>query len=221
LLNVSKFVLSFGDVDTEGPVDDVVTDSVDRSMLAKLDGVIAESTSAFDAYDYARALERTESFFWWFCDNYVELVKSRAYESMGPEAAASARRGLREALSSLQRLFAPFLPFATEEAWSWWHDTRIHVSAWPAPTSLAGDPRLIDAPIEVLTLVRRAKSEAKVSQRAGVDLVAISAPPEVHDHLEAGRADLAAAGTIAEISVVTSDDGTLTCDVTIAPATTA
>ncbi len=218
LLNVSKFVLSFGDVDMGTPLEAVVTDPVDRSMLAKLDSVIAEATNGFDAFDYARALERTESFFWWFCDNYVELVKSRAYESMGPDAAASARRALRAALSSLQRLLAPFLPFATEEAWSWWHDARVHVSSWPAPTDLGGDPLLIDAPIDALTLVRRAKSEAKLSQRAGVDSVSISAPSDVHAHLEAGRADLAAAGTIAEISIVTSDDGTLTCDVTMAAA---
>ncbi len=139
LLNVSKFVLSFGDVDMAPPLADVVTNPVDRSMLAKVDAVIAEATTGFEAFDYARGLERTESFFWWFCDNYVELVKNRAYEAMGPDAAASARRALREALSSIQRLLAPVLPFATEEAWSWWNDTSIHAADWPAPSGLGGD----------------------------------------------------------------------------------
>ncbi|MGA9279458.1 valine--tRNA ligase [Ilumatobacter sp.] len=217
LLNVSKFVLSFGDVDMDAALADTVNDPIDRSMLAKLDQVIAESTTAFDAYDYARALERTESFFWWFCDNYVELVKSRAYESMGAEAAASARRALREALSTLQRMLAPFLPFATEEAWSWWNDTSIHVSFWPVASELGGDASLIDATIDALTLVRRAKSEAKVSQRAEVESVVISAPESLHAALEAGSADLGAAGTIAQISTVTSTDDTLSCDVTITP----
>jgi valyl-tRNA synthetase len=217
LLNVSKFVLSFGDVDMDAPLADTVDDPIDLSMLAKVDAVIEESTTGFEAFDYARGLERTESFFWWFCDNYVELVKNRAYEAMGPDAAASARRALREALSSLQRLLAPFLPFATEEAWSWWHDTSIHASEWPSPTGLGGDPSLVDPTIEALTLVRRAKSEAKVSQRADVESARIAAPASMHEALIAGRNDLAAAGSIADVTIATSDDGLLTCDVSIAP----
>ena len=111
------------------------TDAVDLSMLAKLDAVIAEATTAFERFDYARALERTEAFFWWFCDDYVELVKGRAYGSRGDDAATSARTALRTALDALQRLFAPILPFAAEEAWSWWHDVER------APRCLAGAAR--------------------------------------------------------------------------------
>ncbi|MFK8024283.1 MAG: valine--tRNA ligase [Ilumatobacter sp.] len=216
LLNVSKFVLSFGDVDMDSALDAAVTDPIDRSMLAKVDAVIAEATTGFDAYDYARGLERTESFFWWFCDNYVELVKNRAYEAMGPDAATSARRALREALGSIQRLLAPFLPFATEEAWSWWHDTSVPAADWPEASGLGGEAALIDPVMDALQLVRRAKSEAKVSQRAEVERVTIAAPVSTHPGLEAGRADLAAAGTIADISIDESD-GALTCDVMIAP----
>jgi valyl-tRNA synthetase len=216
LLNVSKFVLSFGDVDMSGALSDTVTDPVDLSMLAKLDAVVAEATTGFEAFDYARGLERTESFFWWFCDNYVELVKNRAYESMGPHAAASARRALREALSTCQRLLAPILPFATEEAWNWWHDTSIHRASWPTASELGGDPDLIDPTIEALTIVRRAKSEAKVSQRAEVASVTISAPSALHEALAAGRADLAAAGSIASIEIATADE--LDCSVTLAPS---
>ena len=84
LLNVTKFVLGFGRRRVDG--DTASTDAVDLSMLAKLDVVIAEATTAFEAFDYARALERTESFFWWFCDDYVELVKGRAYGSRGDDA---------------------------------------------------------------------------------------------------------------------------------------
>ena len=214
LLNVSKFVLSFGDVDVSVPLADAVHNPIDRSMLAKLDAVIDESTAGFDTFDYARGLERTEAFFWWFCDNYVELVKNRAYESMGPIEAASARRALREALSACQRLLAPFLPFATEEAWSWWNDTSVHTAAWPTASGLDGDAALIDATIDALTLVRRAKSEAKVSQRAEVATLVVSAPAGVHAALDAGRPDLAAAGSIAEITISSADE--LACDVTLA-----
>ncbi|MDX2380992.1 MAG: valine--tRNA ligase [Acidimicrobiia bacterium] len=210
LLNVSKFVLGFGDAEVSGGAPDrdlanVVTDPVDRSMLAKLDAVIAEATAAFEDYDYARALERTEEFFWWFCDNYVELVKGRAYESRGADAAASARTALADALSTIQRMFAPLLPFATEEAWSWWQSGSVHRAAWPIPSALDGDPDLVDPVIEVLTRVRRAKTEAKQSQRSSVDHLAVTAPTAALAALAAGQADLCDAGSIGAISLLDGD----------------
>ncbi len=201
LLNVSKFVLSFGEV----PAGTTATDPIDLSMLAKLDAVIIEATDAFAAFDYARALERTESFFWWFCDNYVELVKGRAYATRGEDAANSARAALLTALGAIQRLFAPILPFVTEEAWSWWNDASIHVQAWPVAPHAGGDPTLIDPTLELLGHVRRAKTEAKVSQRAEVATLQISAPASMHDALSAGRDDLVEAGSILELSVRTAD----------------
>ena len=212
LLNVSKFVLSFGEAD--GDLADVVTEPVDRSMLAKIDDVIAEASTAFEAFDYARALERTETLFWWFCDNHVELVKNRAYGDAADAGQRSAVAALRSALSTFQRLLAPFLPFAAEEAWSWWHDGSVHAESWPTPTSLGGDVDLLDPIIDALTLVRRAKSEAKVSQRAAVAQVVISAPLTAQDALRAGQADLVAAGTITEFELVPGDS--ITCDVTLA-----
>ncbi|MGB0113726.1 MAG: valine--tRNA ligase [Ilumatobacteraceae bacterium] len=219
LLNVSKFVLQFGAPSADRSIDEGVTDPVDRSMLAKLDAVIVEASTAFDAFDYARALERTEAFFWWFCDNYVELVKGRTYDEARPDAADSAKRALRVALSTVQRLFAPTLPFAAEEAWSWWNESSIHVADWP--TSLGtdgapfGDPTLVDATIEVLTQVRRSKTEAKRSQRAAVESLVITAPAELHAALEAGRSDLVDAGSITEMTIVDGD--TLATTVTLAP----
>ncbi len=128
LLNVTKFVLGMGD-----GAGNEVTDPVDLAMLDRLDAVVAEATRAFEGYDYARALERTEAFFWWFCDDYVELVKGRAYGSRGPEAAASARAALALALDAVQRLLAPTLPFAAEEAWSWSHETSVHAAVLAGP----------------------------------------------------------------------------------------
>jgi valyl-tRNA synthetase len=213
LLNVSKFVLSFGEV----PEGTQATDPIDLSMLAKLDAVIDEATSAFAAFDYARALERTESFFWWFCDNYVELVKGRAYATRGEDAANSARAALLTALSAIQRLFAPILPFATEEAWRWWNDASVHIESWPHPTGTHGDASLIDPTLEVLALVRRAKTEAKVSQRAEVASLQVGAPRAMHEALSAGRDDLAEAGSILQILVQDADD--LQCEIELVTST--
>ena len=102
---------------------------------------------AFEGFDYARALERTEAFFWWFCDDYVELVKGRAYGTQGDDAGALGAGRAAPRARRVQRLFAPFLPFVTEEVWSWWHDGSVHAASWPTPTRWpsAGDASLLDA----------------------------------------------------------------------------
>jgi valyl-tRNA synthetase len=210
LLNVSRFVLGI-----EGGADEI-TDPVDRAMVARLDAVVAEATSAFEGYDYARVLERVEAFFWWFCDDYVELVKGRAYGSRGEEAAMSARAALRQALGTLQRLLAPTLPFAAEEVWSWWHDgSSIHVQPWPEPTGSAGAGAGgvdLDAVSEILGRVRRAKTEVKVSQRAPVSRLVVRTPSG--GAIEPARGDLVDALTVAELEVVDADE--LDVDVTVA-----
>ncbi len=207
LLNVSRFVVGIGEGPVPAPA--AVTDPLDRAMAARLAAVINEATVAFDAYDYARALERTESFFWWFCDDYVELVKGRGYrESVdGDQGPVSARAALHLALDALQRLLAPFLPFATEEVWSWWQEGSIHQASWPDATVLAAvaagaSGADLDPVIEVLAAVRKAKTAAQVSMRAPV------AEVRVPFALPVGADDLRDAGSIDHL--VTSADGELT-----------
>ena len=200
LLNVTKFVLGFGEANpTATP-----TEAVDISMLARLASVVDEATTAFETYDYARALEKSESFFWWFCDDYVELVKTRAYsEGTGSD---SARAALQRALSTLQRLFAPHIPFATEEVWSWWQTGSIHRASWPTRTDLLGGTTpiestevLLDAVCNVLAVIRRTKTEAKVSQRAEVEHVLVNATEKQISLLQMGVVDLLNAGVAQQI----------------------
>jgi len=212
LLNITRFVHGFGSAPTN--VDQL--HAVDASMLARLDAVITEATAAFEEFDYARALERTESFFWWFCDDYVELVKSRAYDTEHVFQ-ASALSALHTAVSTLQRLFAPLIPFATEEAWRWDNDTSIHVAAWPTTTNAGGDAALLDPILEALTLVRRSKTEAKVSQRAVVESVTVGIPAQQRAAFDAGTDDLRRAGSIESVTINDTSGDSLTCDVTLAP----
>ena len=114
LLNASKFVLA--NPEPHGSV----TAAVDRGLLTQLARIVRESTDDLEQYNYTRVLERAETFFWFFCDDYLELVKGRRYGDQGPALAGSANRALLTALSTMLRLFAPFLPFVTEEVWSWW-----------------------------------------------------------------------------------------------------
>ena len=215
LLNASKFALGFG-APPAGAAPDA---AIDQAMLARLADVVDESTRSLDDFDYARALERTEAFFWWFCDDYVELVKGRAYGTQGDDAAHSARAGLRQALDVMLRLFAPFLPFVTEEVWSWWRDGSVHAASWPTANTLAtsGDLPLLAPVSEVLAAVRRAKTEAKLSQRAPVEELIVEGPPEALAAIEACRSDLAEAGGIATFTL--SEGTTLSTTVRLAPST--
>jgi valyl-tRNA synthetase len=124
LLNASRFVLA-----RAGPVGPV-TEALDAGMLAQLRGEADDATGDLVNYDYAAALRRIEAFFWSFCDNYIELVKKRR---AGDDArAASANAAAQAALSVMLRLFAPYLPFVTEEVWSWWQAGSVHQARWPA-----------------------------------------------------------------------------------------
>ena len=206
LLNVSKFVLGFMADHANATT---VTEAVDHSMLLRLGSVIDEASSAFEAFDYARALERTEQFFWWFCDDYVELVKVRAYRGADDPGAQSAVAALNLALSALQRLFAPMLPFVTEEIWSWWQDGSIHNAPWPTRNALeATGVDILDPVCEVLAVIRRAKTEAKTSQRTPVAVATVTADATFIAAVQTGQADLIDAGTVENLRFVEGDGPT-------------
>jgi valyl-tRNA synthetase len=217
ILNVGKFVLGLGAASVDlAAAPEKITEPIDRGLLAGLATVVDEATAAFDAYNYTRALETAETFFWSFCDDYVELVKSRAYGSGA--AAESAQATLALALSVQLRLFAPVLPFVTEEVWSWWQSGSVHRAEWPAAAELPGDgdPAVGTVAAELLAAVRKAKSEAKQSMRADVEMATVTAPADQVPLVEAVRADLVDAGRIATL-VIAPGEGPLTVDVVLAP----
>ncbi|MGN6442971.1 MAG: valine--tRNA ligase [Arthrobacter sp.] len=221
LLNASKFVLNLGATENSVLTGDlsVLTNPLDRALLAQLADVVAQSTKAFDNYDYARALQLTESFFWQFTDDYVELIKDRAYGAAGEAEQASVLAALATTLDTLLRLFAPFLPFATEEVWSWWRTGSVHRAEWPAALEIPGGDTTMLATVGVaLSGVRKAKSEAKVKQRTEVLSATITAPEALAAQLQAGLADLKAASNAREITVAVGDGDLAVTDVALAPS---
>jgi len=196
VLNASKFVLM--SAEPKGPI----TWAVDRAMLRNLAALVTEATTMFEEYDYARVLQRTETFFWRFCDDYLELVKGRRYGEQGGDAAGSANSALAAALSALLRLFAPFLPFVTEEVWSWWQEGSVHQATWPAPQEIesliaggesAADEAKYEWATRVLFEVRKQRSEAKQPLKVPITKVTIRTDAESLGHMKDLEADLKAA----------------------------
>lgn len=224
ILNASRFALNLAPEDATPAPLSAVTEPLDRAMLGRLAQLVDEATAAFEAYDYARALERTEAFFWSFCDDHLELVKGRAYGAQGDGPAASAQASLDLALSTLLRLFAPFLPYVTEEVWSWWQEGSVHRATWPEADEArraaeGGDGPLVPlvgaAAAEVLAEVRKAKTEAKRSLRTDVERAVVRDTPERLAALALAVEDVKEAGRIAEL--VTEEADALSVEVTLAP----
>jgi valyl-tRNA synthetase len=218
LLNASKFVLGMPP-STGGPA----TEPVDLSLLARLSEVVEDATRQLDDYEYTAALERIETFFWFFCDNYLELVKDRRYGSRGEAGAASADAALRTGLSACQRMFAPFLPFVTEEVWSWWQDGSVHRAPWPTVDEVratgGGDADVLHLAAAVLREVRKAKSEANLPLRATARRVEVTAGEAQAALIEQVTDDLREAGVAEELSVVPDgSEAALAVRVELAPA---
>ncbi|MFL6090416.1 MAG: valine--tRNA ligase [Aeromicrobium sp.] len=218
VLNASKFVLATPEqyglgADASLLDSALVTEALDLGLLARLRGVIDEATAHFEAYDYSSALEVTEKFFWDFCDDYLELVKER-----GKSGDASARATFVLALSAQLRLLAPFLPYVTEEVWSWWQDGSIHRASWPTGPELGagdGDPQVLATAAEVLSGIRGAKSKAKVSQKTEVLSVTVSGPAEALARLDAVLGDVRAAGNVTGDVTFAAGQGELTVETTL------
>ena len=215
LLNASKFALS----NAEGASDDAeITEPLDAAMLARLAELVDDVTEAFDRFDYARALEVTETFFWFFTDNYIELVKGRTYGSRGDSGRASGRAALCLAIETLLKLFAPHVPFVTEEIWSWWKDGSVHRAAWPsgdairAKAGTIAEESVYEVASEVLGEIRRFKSDTNLSLGAPVGKVVVRDTAERIAILERSLLDVKDAGRVGEFTMMA--DGAFSVSVT-------
>jgi valyl-tRNA synthetase len=215
-LNAAKFILA------KNEPRGAITHALDAGVLANLQQLVRESTEHLESYDYAWVLQRTETFFWDFCDNYLELAKARRYGDFGAAGAASANAAMLLALSALNRLFAPFLPFVTDEVWSWWQPGSVHAAPWPDAGEIAavvagqhpGASGQYLRVSEVLGEIRKRKAEARLSPAAPLARVHLRNNEELERSWPAEVvADLKAAARAEELVFITD----ATFDVAIEP----
>ena len=219
LLNATKFALAIGREDENhhvgapttaswNPAD--VTEPLDRAAMAKMALVVREATESLNNYEHSKALEVIENYFWQFCDDYIELVKNRAYGTAdatgrvpSEKAVKSARTALGLGLDAFARLLAPYLPYATEEVWSWMHEGEgsVHHAAWPKAetydaAAAAVSPELLTHAGEALAALRGIKSKAKVSMKTPILSVQLGVSDEARKSIESALDDIAEAGRV-------------------------
>jgi len=214
--NAARLILGF-EGDSGPPVR-----PLDRALIARLRRLVEQVTAAWESWEHAAALQATEAWFWEFCDHYLELVKDRAYAGD-----AGAIGTLRRALDVLLRLFAPFLPYASEAIWNQEKASRlptvprtpatdadrsIHRARWPKAAEVADgfDDGCFEVGVLVLSQIRKAKSEAKASIKAPVERLEVRGPEQRLKLLDEVISEVASAGAVRAYHFAADGTGELT-----------
>jgi valyl-tRNA synthetase len=218
IFNASRFVVmqleSAGEL---SPLPGVsgISEPLDLSLVEKLRDAISRASSSFDEFDYAGALQLVEGEFWQFCDYYVELVKNRTYHQEDSSGRRSGCATLAWSLKIFLRLFAPFLPYITEEVWSWLFTEErpgasVHLAAWPSLAEVESVTRpayahTYDAAIEVTAKIRQAKAHAQKGMKYAVSRLEIGGTVQAREALLPALKDVLAAGNVAAENCSLSD----------------
>lgn len=215
LFNAAKFVLSHPG--RKG----AITEELDRAFVAHLRGLVERVTAAHEDFHFALALQETETFFWThFTDTYLELTKPRAWQSEEGEShteqeRTSAIAALRLGLSTLLRLFAPILPYITEEVWSWVFAAEsgsrsVHTALWPTLEEFAwvAAPRSdtsFELAIEAFSVINKAKADAQVSAGRVVESLTLAGRPDTAEEAGLILRDVFEAARVVRHEFVTRD----------------
>ena len=210
LFNAGKFVLS------QNAKPAPITAELDRAFVKQLAELVKTVTNYFDKFEFARALSEIEDFFWHrFTDTYLELVKERAKraDKTNPDT-SSAVAGLRLGLSVQLRLFAPFLPYITEEVWSWAFSIdngSIHLAPWPTDSDFTGiaEPEQedsFDVAIGALAAIHKHKTVSQLSVGSSIEMLTLAVHPETKAKLDTVVADVADGARLQRLEIQVQED---------------
>ncbi len=221
LFNASKFGLMFLNKNSELRIENREFSPIDIWILSKLQDTIKKVTQYFNDYEYSKAKKEVYNFFWKnFADNYIELAKSRLYNDENKEAKQSAQATLYICLINILKMFAPILPHITEEIWqaikqlnnetkkqfnNLTIEQSIHISSWPKQENKFINKKmelLGDSIVEILSLVRKTKSNANLAMNKDIKEIIIDSKEK---DLEKFFPDLASATHAEQISFGTGD----------------
>ena len=188
LWNAAKFVSQHFDkipeADKKLDLDEVkgkICCDFDKYFLKQLSELVKIASAEFKGYEYAVAMEKIEQFFWpTFCDNYLEISKTRAYdeENSNPDGSLSARLTLYHGLKTLLKLFAPFMPHITEEIYQLlYNEDSIHARGqWPKLDVKFNELKNIESEnlLAVLELVRKIKAKDNLSIKAPIKYIEVA-----------------------------------------------
>jgi valyl-tRNA synthetase len=187
IFNAGKFVLQ------NSAEAGAITEPLDLAFLAKLKHQCEEANKSFENFEPAQALMESEKFFWsHFTDSYLELVKTRTWSGAPGSAStftseqekkkASAVHALRLGLHTFLRLFAPVLPYTTEEVWSYFNKGSVHHAPYPSGSDFdgiaAGEPSVFDAAMAAQAAINQQKTLSKVSIARPIVMLKMRAHPE-------------------------------------------
>ena len=223
IFNVGRFVKTILDKSsTDISSTDIlssVSEVTDRMFLETLFDTVTLVKDSFEKYDYATALSLSEELFWKYCDYYVELVKGRAYNS--PEKSAAKMSAMSSLLTSTRTfllLFAPIMPYVTEEVWSvLFPDAQsIHRTAWP----VGGMPKstLMEAfPIvqKIMSDVRAVKSREKKAMSWPVKQMKVFADSKWLPILSQMRNDIASSCKVEDSALEFIEAESVHCEVVL------
>jgi len=186
LWNASKFASMHlsklqGEITT--PLRDIeqglICEDIDLWLLSRLKNLIEIVTKEFERFEYSSARNAIEDFFWNdFCDNYLEIIKTRSYNNEGKndKGQQSAIRTTYHALKHLLLLLAPFLPHVTEELNNIiFSAASLHErNSWPSSANfVAQDLKLEEgkAMLNIIAFVRRIKADKQLSANAPLNTI--------------------------------------------------
>ncbi|MGE0793366.1 MAG: valine--tRNA ligase [Candidatus Woesearchaeota archaeon] len=214
LFNAAKFsLMNLEDYKSEQPEH---IWEIDKWILTKFNEVVKNSTDYFEAYEFSKSKFEVDNFFWnVFCDYYLEMVKDRVYkvDIYGQDAKISAQFTLEKVLLGILKLYAPFIPFVTEEIYSWYFKENekesIHLTNWPEYEVIYVDENSKIAgnlACEIIGYVRKVKSENKLSQKTEIKAINLSCSEEMRKYIELVENTLKMTLNAQEINFVSISD---------------
>ncbi|MBI5599906.1 MAG: valine--tRNA ligase [Deltaproteobacteria bacterium] len=193
LWNLARFTLMniAGEGGDEKAGQRELTDA-DRWIITRLSSCIEEVSGSLDRYEFDRAANAIYSFVWHeLCDWYVELIKPDLRGEKGEKRKQASADILLGVMKDTMRLLHPFMPFITEEIYSYLPDVTpgIIKEGFPEPPpKYPGEAAATTVVMDVIRAVRNIRTEMNIPLSTALDCLCFSKDPAARRALELGEA---------------------------------